>query len=109
LALGQPIAEPEDKESVEWRRWAVLTQLRAAQEPCKPGDIARKIGYSNGVVRQDLELLRKQGSVDRDEQGGYVSRRPVATEDAIHEATQAEEAAAVPPAAAKKKGGRRRK
>jgi DNA-binding transcriptional ArsR family regulator len=108
MAVGRPIAEPEDKESVEWRRWAILTQLHAAQEPCKPGDIARKIGYSNGVVRQDLELLRKQGSVDRDEQGGYVYRRPVPTEDAIHEATQAEAAPAVPPAA-KRKGGRARR
>jgi len=106
MALGQPIAEPEDTESVEWRRWAVLTQLRDAQEPCKPGDIARKIGYSNGVIRQDLEMLRKQGSVDRDEQGGYVSRRPVPTEDAIHEAPPAEEAAAALPAVKAKRGRR---
>jgi hypothetical protein len=42
--MQPPEPEPADRASVEWRRWAVLEQVRTAQAPAKPGDIARQIG-----------------------------------------------------------------
>jgi len=53
----------------------VLEQVRTAQAPAKPGDIARQIGSTSALVRHDLEYWRQQGRVQRDAQGGYVSRR----------------------------------
>jgi hypothetical protein len=71
----QPLApEPEDQDSVEWRRWAVLEQVRTAQVPSKPADIARQVGSTSALVRSDLEYWRKQGSVYRQDLGGYVYR-----------------------------------
>jgi hypothetical protein len=70
-----PEPEPADRDSLEWRRWAVLEQVRTAQAPAKPGDIARQIGSTSALVRHDLEHWRQQGRVQRDVQGGYVSRR----------------------------------
>jgi len=71
----RPEPEPADRDSLEWRRWAVLEQVRTAQAPAKPGDIARQIGSTSALVRHDLEYWRQQGRVQRDAQGGYVSRR----------------------------------
>jgi hypothetical protein len=73
--MQPPAPEPADRDSVEWRRWAVLEQVQTAQEPAKPGDIARQIGSTSALVRHDLEHWRQQGRVQRDAQGGYVSRR----------------------------------
>jgi hypothetical protein len=70
-----PEPEPADRDSLEWRRWAVLEQVRTAQAPAKPGDIARQIGSTSALVRHDLEHWRQQGRVQRDAQGGYVSHR----------------------------------
>jgi len=70
-----PELEPADRDSLEWRRWAVLEQVRTAQAPAKPGDIARQIGSTSALVRHDLEHWRQQGRVQRDAQGGYVSCR----------------------------------
>lgn len=70
-----PEPEPADRDSVEWRRWAVLEQVRTAQAPAKPGAIARQIGSTSALVRHDLEHWRQQGRVQRAAQGGYVSRR----------------------------------
>ena len=70
--LQPPEPEPADRDSLEWRRWAVLEQVRAAQAPTKPGDIARQIGSTSALVRHDLEYWRQQGRVQRDAQGGYV-------------------------------------
>jgi len=67
-----PEPEPADRDSLEWRRWAVLEQVRTAQAPATPGDIARQIGATSGLVRHDLEHWRQQGRVQRDAQGGYV-------------------------------------
>ena len=71
----RPEPEPADRDSVEWRRWAVLEQVRTAQAPATPGDIARQIGFTSALVRHDLEYWRQQGRVQRDAQGGYVSCR----------------------------------
>jgi hypothetical protein len=73
--MRPPEPEPTDRDSVEWRRWAVLEQVRTAQAPAKPGDIARQIGSTSALVRHDLEHWHQQGRVQRDAQGGYVSRR----------------------------------
>jgi hypothetical protein len=73
--MQPPEPEPADRDSVEWRRWAVLEQVRTAQAPATPGDIARQIGATSALVRHDLEHWRQQGCVQRDAQGGYVSRR----------------------------------
>jgi hypothetical protein len=67
-----PEPEPADRDSLEWRRWAVLEQVRTAQAPATPGDIARQIGATSALVRHDLEYWRQQGRVQRDAQGGYV-------------------------------------
>jgi len=74
-SMQPPEPEPADKDSIEWRRWAVLEQVRTAQAPAKPGDIARQIGSTSALVRHDLEHWCQQGRVQRDAQGGYVSRR----------------------------------
>ena len=73
--MQPPEPEPTDRDSVEWRRWAVLEQVRTAQAPATPGAIARQIGSTSALVRHDLEHWRQQGRVQRDAQGGYVSRR----------------------------------
>ena len=73
--MQPPEPEPADRDSVEWRRWAVLEQVRTAQAPATPGAIARQIGSTSALVRHDLEHWRQQGRVQRDAQGGYVSRR----------------------------------
>ena len=73
--MQPPEPEPADRDSLEWRRWAVLEQVRTAQAPAKPGDIARQIGSTSALVRHDLEHWRQQGRVQRDAQGGYVSHR----------------------------------
>jgi hypothetical protein len=73
--IQPPEPEPADSDSVEWRRWAVLEQVRTAQAPATPGDIARQIGSTSALVRHDLEHWRQQGRVQRDAQGGYVSCR----------------------------------
>jgi len=67
--------EPADRDSVEWRRWAALEQVWTAQAPATPGDIARQLGSTSALVRHDLEHWRQQGRVQRDAQGGYMSRR----------------------------------
>ena len=69
-----PELEPADRDSLEWRRWAVLEQVRTAQAPAKPGDIAREIGSTSALVRHDLEHWRQQGRVQRHAQGGYISQ-----------------------------------
>jgi hypothetical protein len=74
-SMQPPEPEPADKDSLEWRRWAVLEQVRAAQAPAKPGDIARQIDSTSALVRHDLEHWRQQGRVQRDAQGGYVYGR----------------------------------
>jgi hypothetical protein len=71
----RPEPEPTDRDSIEWRRWAVLEQVQTAQAPAKPGDIARQIGSTSALVRHDLEHWRQQERVQRDSQGGYVARR----------------------------------
>jgi len=71
-SMQPPEPEPADKDSLEWRRWAVLEQVRTAQAPATPGDIARQIGSTSALVRHDLEHWRQQGRVQRDAQGGYV-------------------------------------
>ena len=73
--MQPPEPEPADSDSIEWRRWAVLEQVRTAQAPATPGAIARQIGSTSALVRHDLEHWRQQGRVQRDAQGGYVSRR----------------------------------
>ncbi len=73
--MQPPEPEPADNDSIEWRRWAVLEQVRTAQAPATPGAIARQIGSTSALVRHDLEHWRQQGRVQRDAQGGYVSRR----------------------------------
>src|SRR5713101_6229120 len=73
--MQPPEPEPADRDSIEWRRWAVLEQVRTAQAPAAPGDIARQIGSTSALVRHDLEHWRQQGRVQRAAQGGYVSRR----------------------------------
>jgi len=73
--MQPPEPEPTDRDSIEWRRWAVLEQVRTAQAPATPGDIARQIGSTSTLVRHDLEHWRQQGRVQRAAQGGYVSRR----------------------------------
>jgi len=73
--MQPPEPEPADSDSLEWRRWAVLEQVRTAQAPATPGDIARQIGSTSALVRHDLEHWRQQGRVQRDAQGGYVSCR----------------------------------
>jgi len=73
--MPPPEPEPTDRDSIEWRRWAVLEQVRTAQAPATPGAIARQIGSTSALVRHDLEHWRQQGRVQRDAQGGYVSRR----------------------------------
>ncbi len=73
--MQPPEPEPADSDSIEWRRWAVLEQVRTAQAPATPGAIARQIGFTSALVRHDLEHWRQQGRVQRDAQGGYVSRR----------------------------------
>ncbi len=70
--MQPPEPEPADRDSIEWRRWAVLEQVRTAQAPATPGDIARQIGSTSALVRHDLEHWRQQGRVQRDAQGGYV-------------------------------------
>src|SRR5712691_4540744 len=35
--MQPPEPEPADRDSVEWRRWAVLEQVRTAQAPATPG------------------------------------------------------------------------
>ncbi len=72
--MQPPEPEPADSDSLEWRRWAVLEQVRTAQAPATPGAIARQIGSTSALVRHDLEHWRQQGRVQRDAQGGYVSR-----------------------------------
>ena len=67
-----PESEPADRDSLEWRRWAVLEHVRTAQAPAKPGAIARQIGSTSALVRHDLEYWRQQGRVQRDAQGGYM-------------------------------------
>jgi len=74
-----PELEPADRDSLEWRRWAVLEQVRTAQAPAKPGDIARQIGSTSALVRHDLEHWRQQERVQRDAQGGYVFASGVLT------------------------------
>ena len=73
--MQPPEPEPADSDSLEWRRWAVLEQVRTAQAPATAGAIARQIGSTSALVRHDLEHWRQQGRVQRDAQGGYVSRR----------------------------------
>jgi hypothetical protein len=73
--MQPPEPEPADSDSLEWRRWAVLEQVRTAQAPARPGAIARQIGSTSALVRHDLEHWRQQGRVQRDAQGGYVSCR----------------------------------
>jgi hypothetical protein len=73
--MQPPEPEPADRDSIEWRRWAVLEQVRTAQAPATPGAIARQIGSTSAHVRHDLEHWRQQGRVQRDARGGYVSRR----------------------------------
>src|SRR5713101_3098053 len=53
--MQPPDPEPTDRDSIEWRRWAVLEQVRTAQAPAAPGDIARQIGSTSALVRHDLE------------------------------------------------------
>ena len=71
LPLESNEPEPAEKDSVEWRRWAVLEQVRTAQESRTPGAIAKQLGYKSADIRNDLEHWRKQGKVQR-EDDGYV-------------------------------------
>src|SRR5882672_3323765 len=58
--MQPPEPEPADSDSLEWRRWAVLEQVRTAQAPATPGAIARQIGSTSALVRHDLEHWRQQ-------------------------------------------------
>jgi hypothetical protein len=66
--------EPNEKDSVEWRRWAVLKHVHTAQVSSKPSDIARQIKSTSALVRSDLEYWRKQGRVYHHVYGGYEYR-----------------------------------